>query len=95
MKQFFMIGVLIAFTLAPMGCSKGNPQAAKVSSDPPKVGEAIDDVVHRLGAPVGSDIDAKRQTATYITSYTDQSGTIHHITVEDGVITRVLYTDSQ
>ena len=53
------------------------------------------DVVNRLGEPESPDFDSQKQENKYITSYTDRDGTTHHITVENGIITRVVYTDSR
>ncbi|MFK7790074.1 MAG: hypothetical protein AB8C95_11365 [Phycisphaeraceae bacterium] len=95
MKRSLTMGVAVFLALALMGCSKANPQAINVSSNPPQVGETIDDVVLRLGTPGVNDFESLRKTARYITSYIDKDGTIHHITVEDGIITRVVYTGSR
>ena len=95
MRLFSTLSLFFVLALALTCCTQANPQANRVSSAPPKVGEAIDDVVRRLGAPESKNFESLQEQAKYVTSYTDKAGTIHHITVEDGKITRVVYTDSR
>jgi len=55
----------------------------------------MEDVVTRLGLPHGDEQKPTQSKGRYVTSYTDSDGTVHHITVVDGIITRVVYTDSR
>ena len=95
MKRVFQLSAVIGITLLLMSCTRTHPQATKVSRQPPKVGESMKDVVTRLGPPHGDEGKATQSKAKYVTSYTDSEGTVHHVTVENGIITRVVYTDSR
>ena len=95
MKLVCRFVVMIAITLLVMGCQRTAPQASKVSSQPPEIGESIKDVVTRLGPPLGDEDKVTESSTIYVTSYTDSEGTVHHITVENGIITKVAYTGSQ
>ena len=94
MQGILKICVLFGMTVLFLGCAQTNPQADKVSNNPPKVGEHMDHVTARLGSPDGGKSKVQDEDS-YVTSYTDSSGTIHHLTVEEGVITRVVYTGSR
>ena len=87
--------VAMGMAISLLGCTGSSPQAANVSASPPKVGESMIDVVNRLGEPESPDFGSQKKKNKYITSYTDTDGTTHHITVENGIITRVAYTDSR
>lgn len=87
--------VMMAITLLLVSCSKTAPQATKVLKQPPKVGESMEDVLTRLGRPLGDEGKVTQPQAKYVTSYTDSEGTVHHITVEEGIITKVVFTASR
>jgi hypothetical protein len=95
MKLVCRFLLMIAIMFSVIGCQKTDPQASKVSSQPPKIGESMRDVVTRLGPPLGDEAKVTDSNTTHVTSYTDSEGTVHHITVENGTITKVSHTGSQ